>query len=72
MCLCICVSVCVSVCHPLTCFANKSRMNEWILIILTHMIDIDETLKLTQGQGDKVKGQGQLCNNVKNKTCKID
>ena len=26
-------------------------MDEWILMILTHMIDIDETLKLTQGQG---------------------
>ena len=29
------------------------------------MIDIDETLKLTQGQGHKVKGQGQIGNNVK-------
>ena len=27
-------------------------------MILTNMIDIDETLKLTQGQGHKVKGQG--------------
>ena len=27
-------------------------------MILTHIIDIDETLKLTQGQGHKVKGQG--------------
>ena len=41
-------------------------MDEWILMILTHMIDIDETLKLTQGKGHKVKGQGQICNNVKN------
>ena len=40
-------------------------MDEWILIILTHMIDIDETLKLTQGQGHKVKGQGQICDVVK-------
>ena len=40
-------------------------MDEWILMILTHMIDIDETLKWTQGQGHKVKGQGQICNNVK-------
>ena len=35
------------------------------------MVNIDETLKLTQGQGHKVKGQGQICNNVKI-TCKID
>ena len=41
-------------------------------MILTHMIDINETLKLTQGQGHNVKGQGQICNNVKKKTCKID
>ena len=25
-------------------------------MMLTHMIDIDETVKLTQGQGHKVKG----------------
>ena len=35
-------------------------------MILTHMIDINETLKLTQGQGHKVKGQGHICNFVKN------
>ena len=29
-------------------------------MILTHMIDVDETLKLTQGQGHKVKGQGHI------------
>ena len=29
-------------------------------MILTYIIDIDETLKLTQGQGHKVKGQGHL------------
>ena len=29
-------------------------------MILTHIIDIDETLKLTQGQGHKVKGQGHI------------
>ena len=27
-------------------------------MILTYIIDIDKTLKLTQGQGHKVKGQG--------------
>ena len=29
------------------------------------MIDIIELLKLTQGQGHKVKGQGHICNYVK-------
>ena len=27
-------------------------------MILGHMVNIDEMLKLTQGQGHKVKGQG--------------
>ena len=26
-----------------------------------YIIDIDETVKLTQGQGHKVKGQGHTC-----------
>ena len=34
-------------------------------MIFTHMIDIDETLKLTQGQGHRVKGQGQINSSVK-------
>ena len=34
-------------------------------MILRHMVDIDETLKLTQGQGHKVKDQGHICNYVK-------
>ena len=34
-------------------------------MILTHINDIDETLKLTQGQGHKVKGQGHICIYVK-------
>ena len=34
------------------------------------MIGIDEKFQLTKGQGHKVKGQGQICNNVKK--CKID
>ena len=29
-------------------------------MILTHMIDIDEKLKLNQGQGHKVKGQSHI------------
>ena len=35
-------------------------------MIITYFIDIDETLKFTQGQGHKVKGQSQICNYVKN------
>ena len=29
-------------------------------MVFTHMIDIDVTFKLTQGQGHGVKGQGQI------------
>ena len=29
-------------------------------MILTYVMDIDETAKLTQGQGHKVKGQGHI------------
>ena len=29
-------------------------------MILTYIIDIDELLELTQGQGHKVKGQGHI------------
>ena len=29
------------------------------------MVNIDETLNLTQGQGHKVKDQGHICNYVK-------
>ena len=41
-------------------FAYKSWTDEWILMILTYIIDIYETLTLTQGQGHKVKGQGHI------------
>ena len=34
-------------------------------MILRHMVDIEETFKLTQGQGHKVKDQGHICNYVK-------
>ena len=34
-------------------------------MILANMIDTNEMLKLTLGQGHKVKGQGQICNYVK-------
>ena len=35
-------------------------------MILTHMIDINKMLKLTQGQGHKVEGQGEICKFVRN------
>ena len=35
------------------------------MMILTYMIDIDKILKLTLGQGHKVKGQGNICSYVK-------
>ena len=33
---------------------------------LIHRVDIDATLKVTQVQGHKVRGQGQIRNYVKN------
>ena len=33
-------------------------------MILGHMVNFDETLKLTRGQGHKVKVQGHICNYV--------
>ena len=36
-----------------------------MLTILTPIIDIDKMLKLTLCQGQKVKGQGQICNFIK-------
>ena len=47
-------------------FAYKSWTDGLILMILTYIIGIDETLKFTQSQGHKVKGQSQICNYVKN------
>ena len=35
------------------------------------MISIDKMLMLTQGQGHKVKGQGQICNFVKKRVLAI-
>ena len=40
-------------------------MNDWIFIKLIHMIDFNGILKVTQGQGLEVKGQGRICNYVK-------
>ena len=49
-----------------TFFAYKSWTNGWILIKIIHRVDINDMLKLTYGQGHKVKGQGQICGFVKN------
>ena len=46
--------------------AYESRTDDWILMMFTYKIDIYEMLKLSQGQGHKVKAQGQICNFVKN------
>ena len=36
---------------------------------LAHILDIDETSELTQGQGHGVKGQGQIDDFVENTFC---
>ena len=56
----VCLSVCLSVRLHRVFFAYKLRTDEWILMILTFLTDIEKTLKLTQGQGHKVKGQGHI------------
>ena len=48
-------------CKKKTCFDNTSWTNDWILMILKHIIDNRKILKFTQGQGHKVKAQGQIC-----------
>ena len=47
------------------CLGYKSLADEWILIIITLMIDNDEMFKLNQGEGHKVKGQGHICSYAK-------
>ena len=34
------------------------------MMILKHMIGTNKMLKLTKGQGHKIKGQGQICNHI--------
>ena len=41
------------------CLGYTSIMNDWIFIKLIHLIDFNAMLKVTQGQGLEVKGQGQ-------------
>ena len=55
----------IQVCKK-TCLDYKLWTNGWILMLLANMIDDNRMLMLTHGQGHKVKGQGQICNFVKN------
>ena len=43
----------------------KSQTDNWIVVKLIQSICILATLKLTNGQCHKVKGQGQICGYVK-------
>ena len=43
----------------------KSRTNDWIVGKLMHRVDIDATMKVTKGQGHKVKYQGQIYSYMK-------
>ena len=63
--VCVCPSVCPFVHQHQVIFAYKSQTDDWIFMIFTYKIDINETKKLTQGQGHKVKGQGQICSYTK-------
>ena len=40
-------------------------------MMLIHMISINKMLMLTQGQGHKVKVQGQICNFIKKRVLAI-
>ena len=64
VCMYVCVYVCVYVCQHWVFFAYKSWTDDWIFMMFIHRVDIYETLKMTKGQGHKVKGQ--ICYVVKN------
>ena len=67
LCLSVCMSVCMYMCTSApSVFAYKSWRDGWILVVLTYIIDIDETLKLTRGQVHKFKGHGHIGVYVKN------
>ena len=36
-----------------------------MLMLLTHITNIAKLFELTQGQGHKVKGEGQICTDIK-------
>ena len=48
-----------------TCFGYILSTNDCTLMMHIHRISIVEMLKLTKGQGQKVKGQGQTNKFVK-------
>ena len=59
-----CVSVCVWVsvcCQYRVFFAYRQWTDGCIFMIFTHMIDIDDIVKLSKGQGHGVKGQIHGC-----------
>ena len=35
-------------------------------MIITNITNIGKIIEFTEGQGQKIKGQGQMCNEVKN------
>ena len=41
-------------------------MDDWIFIKLIHKVHINNSLIVIQGQGHKVKGQGQMYNYIEN------
>ena len=43
VCMCVCVYVCVSLCQHRVIFAYKSQTDNWIFMIFTYNIDINET-----------------------------
>ena len=43
-----------------SCFGYKSQTDDSIMMILTYIIDNDGMFRLTEGQGQKVKGQGHI------------
>ena len=52
-------------------FSSKFAIFSVPILLLEQMIDINEMLKLSQGQGHKGKGQGQICNFVKKQKKKL-
>ena len=46
-------------------FAFNSWTDICISMKITCMIDIDKNITLTQGQGHKIKGEGQTCSYAK-------
>ena len=54
----VCWCVGLSVIHGVLVY--QSQTSNWILMKLACMKDINEPMKMTQGQGHEVKGRGQI------------